>query len=94
MSSNPTLELQIPLALLQFGLDQAEIQRRLKEWLVFSLFTEGRISSGKAASLLEISRVEFLALLRERGIAYLNYPPTELAAEFAAVAALEVNVIK
>lgn len=47
-------------------------------------------SSGKAARLLNISRVEFLALLRARGIAYINYTPDELAEEFAAVEALEV----
>jgi predicted HTH domain antitoxin len=60
--------------------------------LVLSLFTEGRISSGKAARLLNISRVEFLALLRARGIAYVNYTPDELYEEFAAVEALEVQV--
>jgi predicted HTH domain antitoxin len=55
---------------------------------------EGRISSGKAARLLNLSRVEFLALLRARGIAYINYTPDELAEEFAAVEALEVKTAK
>ena len=85
-----TLEVRVPLSLIRLGLDQYEIQRRLPEWLVLSLFTEGRISSGKAARLLDISRVEFLALLRARGIAYINYTPDELTEEFAAVEALEV----
>ena len=56
-----------------------------------SLFTEGRISSGKAARLLNISRVEFLALLQSHGIACVNYTPDELAEEFAAVEALQVK---
>jgi predicted HTH domain antitoxin len=46
---------------------------------------EGRISSVKAARLLNISRVEFLNLLRARGIAYVNFTPDELAEELAAV---------
>jgi len=89
MADTTSFEVHIPAPLLQLGLDQNEIQRRLTEWLVLSLFTEGRISSGKAARLLNITRMEFLALLRARGIAYVNYTPDELAEEFAAVEALE-----
>jgi len=86
-----TYQVNIPTSLLRFGLDQKEIQRRVNEWLVLSLFTEDRISSGKAARLLGISRVEFLNLLRARGIAYINYTPEELAEEFEAVEKLQVK---
>jgi predicted HTH domain antitoxin len=80
-----TFEVQIPAALLRFGLDQDEIRRRVTEWLVLSLFTEEHISSGKAARLLGISRAEFLVLLRTRGISYVDYTADELAEEFASV---------
>ncbi len=80
-----TFQVQAPASLLCYGLDQNEIQRCVIEWLVLSLFTEERVSSGKAARLLGISRVEFLALLCRRGIAYVNYTPDELEQEFAAV---------
>jgi predicted HTH domain antitoxin len=89
-----TFEVRVPTWLLQFGFDQDEIQRRITEWLVLSLFAEGHISSGKAARLLNLNRFEFLALLRARGIAYINYTPDELAEEFAAVEALEVKAGK
>ncbi len=89
-----TFEIQVPESLLRFGYDQAEIQRRVTEWLVLSLFTEERISSGKAAKLLNISRVEFLALLRGYGISFVDYTPDELAEEFAAVEALKVKIAK
>ncbi|MBI3944032.1 MAG: UPF0175 family protein [Chloroflexi bacterium] len=75
----------MPDELLQYGIDQTEVQRRLIEWLIISLFSDGQISSGKAAKLLNISRIDFLSLLRTRGIAYINYSPHELAEEFAAV---------
>lgn len=88
-----TFEVRVPLPLVRMGFDQHEIQRRLSDWLVLSLFTEGRISSGKAARLLGISRAEFLALLHSHGIAYVNYTPDELAEEFAAVDALQVKVV-
>lgn len=86
-----TFQVRVPSPLLQYGLDQNEVQRRLIEWLVLSLFTEGHISSGKAARLLNITRVEFLALLRSRGIAYVNYTPEELDEEFEAVGKLEIK---
>ncbi len=86
-----TFEIQVPNNLLQFGLNQTEIQQRVTEWLVLSLFTEGRISSGKAANLFEMSRIEFLDLLRARGIAYIDYSPDELNEEFAAVASIEIK---
>ncbi len=82
--SEAAFEIRVPAPLLQLGLGKDEIQRRVVEWLALSLFTEGRISSGKAARLLNIPRVEFLALLRTHGIAYLNYTPEEIAEEIAA----------
>ena len=90
--SEATFQVQIPTSLLRYGFSQADIQHHITEWLVLSLFTEGHISSGKAARLLNISRVAFLALLRARGIAYINYTPEELEEEFAAVEALDLKV--
>ncbi len=87
-----SFQVQVPQSILQFGFNQIDIQCKISEWLVFSLFTEGRISSGKAAQLLEVNRVEFLALLRKRGIAFIDYTTEELEDEFAAVQSLNVDV--
>ena len=87
-----TLEVRVPTELLQFGIDQGEIQRRVNEWLVISLFSEGQISSGKAARFLGMSRIDFLALLRRRGVAYVNYTPDELTEELAAADNLKVTL--
>lgn len=83
-----TVAIQIPPPLLQLGVDQAEIQEHLIEWVVQSRFLDGTLSSGHAARLLHLSRVQFLAWLRHRGIAYLHLSPDELAEEFDAVTAL------
>lgn len=76
-----TLEVRLPFDILQLGLSKDDIQRRISEWVAISLFTEGQISSGKAARLLNINRVDFLTLLRKHGIAYVNYSPEELSEE-------------
>jgi predicted HTH domain antitoxin len=89
--SEANFQVHIPTSLLRYGFSQTDIQHHITEWLVLSLFTEGHISSGKAARLLNMSRVAFLALLRDRGIAYINYTPEELEEEFAAVEALDVK---
>jgi predicted HTH domain antitoxin len=80
-----TLNVRVPNSLLGLGLTQEEIQRRVSEWLVFSLFSEGKISSGKAGKLLGISRMEFIKLLQTRGIAFINFTEDELSEELAAV---------
>ena len=91
MMMETTCEVRLPTPLLRLGLDKDEVQHRITEWLVLSLFVENRVSSGKAARLLNISRVAFLDLLRARGIAYVDYTPDELAEEFEAVEMLNVK---
>ncbi len=83
-----TLQITVPSSLLELGIEPAEIQRRAVEWLVLSLFTRERISSGKAARLLGIHRSEFLDLLRQYGIAFVDLSPEELDEELAAAKAL------
>lgn len=89
-----TFKVQIPSSLLNLGLEQGEIQRRISEWLVFSLFSEGKISSGKAGKLLGISRPEFIQLLKTRGIAFINYSEDEVKEELEAVKKLSPKAKK
>lgn len=86
--STATFEVQIPTELLSYGFHPDDIQNQVTEWLVLSLFKDSRVSSGKAARLLGLTRIEFLALLRRRGIAYIDFSPAELAEEFAAAKSL------
>ena len=88
-----TFEVRIPGELLQFGFHQQAVQLQLIEWLVISLFKDERISSGRAARLLGMTRLEFLDLLRRRGIAYLDYSPDEIAEELEAVQRLPVEAV-
>lgn len=68
------------------GFNKGEVlSREAKKLMVFELFREGKISSGRAAKLLEINRLTFIELLAERGIPYLNYTREELKDEFSNV---------
>ncbi|MDO8752931.1 MAG: UPF0175 family protein [Anaerolineales bacterium] len=88
--SDTTFEVHLPSNLLQLGLSKDDIQQRVSEWVALSLFTEGRISSGKAARLLNINRIDFLTLLRRRGVAYINYSPEELSEEIDSVSRIKI----
>jgi len=77
-----TFEVSVPSKLLEFGFDQNRVQQAVSEWLVLSLYTDGYVSSGKAAQLLTITRVDFLSLLRKHGIANIDFTPEELKEEF------------
>ena len=83
-----TLEITLPKEILSFGMDKDDVSREISKWLVFSLFRDDRISSGKAASLLGMTRREFLELLHREGIAYLDYSEEEMQAESAAASGL------
>jgi predicted HTH domain antitoxin len=86
-----SFSVDIPDNFLNLGIGQDEIQRRISEWLVFSLFSEGKISSGKAGKLLGITRVEFIQLLQTRGIAFINYTEDEIKEELEAVEKLDIK---
>jgi len=89
--SEVVFEVKLPPELVRLGYDQRRVQQNVREWAVLSLFTDGAISSGKAARLLGISRLAFLALLRRRGIAYVDFSPEEMEEELRAVEALKVE---
>ena len=46
--TDTTVQIQLPATLLRLGINREDIAQRVTEWLVLSLFTEGKISSGKA----------------------------------------------
>lgn len=83
--SQTSFSVNIPGNLLNLGIEPDEIQRRISEWLVFSLFSEGKISSGKAAKLLGLSRLDFIQLLKTHGVAFINYTDEEIKEEIEAV---------
>ena len=89
MSVSP-VSVQLAPELLQLCFNGQDIQQRVTEWLVISLFTEGSISSGKAAELMRMSRLNFLSFLHAHGIAYFHYDADELQAELDAVQQLDV----
>lgn len=78
------VKLELPRDLLSaLGVPETEMEARLCELIALELFREGRISSGKGAELLGISKLAFVQLLSRHGIDYFSETPEELEVEVA-----------
>jgi predicted HTH domain antitoxin len=82
------VEIELPRDLLSaLDIPEAELGRRAQEWVVLELFQEGEISSGKASEILRLSKSQFIHLLHQRRLPYLDAEPNELKREAAAAEA-------
>lgn len=80
--STLVVRLELPRDLLGvLEVPQEQLEARLRELIALQLFREGRISSGKGAELLGLSKLEFIQLLARHGLSYFTESPEELAAE-------------
>jgi predicted HTH domain antitoxin len=92
MTDTATLQIALPkdfLALLGTQPQAAEIA---KEFIILGLYQEGRISGGKAADLLGLTKRGFVSLLARKGLDYFRLTPEEWAEEVATVKAWNANV--
>jgi predicted HTH domain antitoxin len=79
-----TVALDLPRDLLgALDIPRSQLETRLRELIALELFREGRISSGKGAELLGVSKLEFVRLLAQNQVAYFTEAPEELKAEIA-----------
>ncbi len=77
-----TVEVQLPEGLREIGCSDESIRREVPVLLVLKRFRQGELSSGKAASLLGMSRRDFLDLLASEGIPLFDPSDAELEKEF------------
>jgi predicted HTH domain antitoxin len=76
------VELDLPRNLLgALDVSSVEVASRLRELIALELFREGRISAGKGAELVGMSKLAFVHLLAQHDIAYFTQSPSELASE-------------
>lgn len=80
-----TVEVQLPEDRRELGYSDEQIRRDVPVLLVLKRFRHGDISSGKAASLLNMSRRDFLDLLASEGIPVYDPNDAELEKEVKTV---------
>jgi len=80
--SKLTVSLQLPRDLLgALDIPESQLGSQILELVALELFRQERISTGKGAELLGISKWEFIQLLAQRNIPYFMESAAELAAE-------------
>ena len=78
------LTLQVPDALPDaMQLSPADFVDEARMAMAVKLFEQGRLSSGQAASLCDMSRVAFLLTLPKWGVAQIQSSAAELATDLA-----------
>ena len=63
------------------GLTRAEFEHQLRLMAALKMFELGKISSGKAAELAGMSRLDFFAVCGRYQVSVFNYPPEEAVEE-------------
>jgi len=75
------VKLDLPPDLLKLLQGMGDVQQTIKECIVLELYRRGEISSGKAAELLGMSRIDFIQYSGRLGIPFFRYSPEELEEE-------------
>ncbi|HKZ83765.1 MAG TPA: UPF0175 family protein [Anaerolineae bacterium] len=92
MAATTILHISLPKDFVSLlGPAQSQAAQAMKEFAVLGLFQEGRISSGKAAELLGLTRRGLVALLARKGIDYFRFGPQEWDEEVTAAQAWSPN---
>ena len=87
--STVTVNLQIPRDLLgTLDIPETQLEMRILELVALELFRQERISAGKGAELLGISKWEFIQLLARHNIPYFTESSDKLAKEVATAQSL------
>jgi predicted HTH domain antitoxin len=81
--SSVKIEIEEPLAGILHRTNQP-VEVAGREMIVLELYRRGTISSGKAAEILGMSRIEFIKHASRLGIPYIDMTEDEWAAEKAA----------
>jgi predicted HTH domain antitoxin len=86
MEQTVTLKVGVPREMLTLlGVSRTQAIRAVIEFSALGLYQEKKISSGKAAELLGMTKREFIDLLAQKGIPYFDYSEQDLEEEWQAV---------
>ena len=70
---------------------QHQAAEKAKELIILGLYQENRISGGKAAELLGLTRSGFISLLARKGMDYFRLTSDEWADEVATIQELDAD---
>jgi len=87
MADTLTIPITLPREFIALLGAPSQASETAREYIILGLFQETRISGGKAAELLGLTRQDFIALLARKGIPYFRLEPEDWDAEVARIRA-------
>ena len=94
MSRKLHFEWDVPETLFDEVFLEETFLEQVKQDAAVRLFAQGRVSSGYAASLLGMTRRDFLELLQRRGIPFAQYTEEDWEAEQQSLREVEGKLLK
>lgn len=85
MADTLTFPISLPREFVTLLGAPAQAAETAREYILLGLYLDGRISGGKAAELLGLTRRGFFSLLARKGIDYFRLTPDEWAEEVTLV---------
>jgi predicted HTH domain antitoxin len=79
------MKLQIELDIAEELVDRHRLEEHLRKEAILNLFAEREIPAGRAARELGLGKVEFMELLKKRGIPYVVYTADDWEADRKAI---------
>ncbi len=76
------ISIELPEEIIEL-FSEAELEASLKKWAVLELVRAGKLSSGKAAEILGMTRWEFMDLMSDYDVPMADFPEEELERQLA-----------
>ena len=73
------MKLQIEVDVAEESIDKTHLEEHLRQEAILALFADRKIPAGKASRELGLERLEFMELLKRRGIPYVVYTAEDFA---------------
>jgi predicted HTH domain antitoxin len=83
------MRLEIEVNVADGTVDKTQLQEHLRKEAILALFADRKIPAGQASSELGLGRIEFMELLKQRGIPYVVYTAEDWEADGKAIDELE-----
>ena len=83
------MKLEIEVNVAEDAIDKSELQERLRKEAVLALFADRKIPAGQASRELGLGRLEFMELLKQRGIPYVIYTTDDWESDGKAIEEFE-----
>jgi len=83
------MKLEVEINVTDGTIDKHELEERVRKEAILALFADRKIPAGQAARDLRLGRLEFMELLKQRGIPHVIYTVNDWEADGKAIEEFE-----